>query len=183
MIRKPAQIAHVCDSDEIPARPGRAASRCGACCSCPMPPHGPGFPAAARRAHVFLGAARGAPFQTGRARHTPFPGTLQLDLGPVETVRASRQLLKKKPLPEAPARRIIPSSSSTIWPHARPHPVVEKAGDADAMEPRPFLAALHGNDPVLQFELTLPPQSAKTITYRLRLVERKADLKPTETPS
>ena len=174
VVRKPAQIAHVCDSDEIPAPTRQGGQPLRRVLLIPnAAAMGLGFPLPPGEAHVFLGAARGAPFQTGRARHTPFPGTLQLDLGPVETVRASRQLLEDKPLPEG-ARQ---ADYSVVLVNDLASPVriqvIEKP--ATPMQWSLVRSSLPCTETTrsLQFELTLPPQSTKTITYRLRLAARK----------
>ena len=174
VVRKPAQIAHVCDSDEIPAPTRQGGQPLRRVLLVPnAAAMGLGFPLPPGEAHVFLGAARGAPFQTGRALHTPFPGTFRLDLGPVETVRASRQLLEEKPLPEG-ARQ---ADYSVVLVNDLASPVriqvVEKP--ATPMQWSLVRSSLPCTETTrsLQFELTLPPQSTKTITYRLRLVARK----------
>ena len=174
VVRKPAQIAHVCDSDEIPAPTRQGGQPLRRVLLVPnAAAMGLGFPLPPGEAHVFLGAARGAPFQTGRALHTPFPGIFRLDLGPVETVRASRQLLEEKPLPEG-ARQ---ADYSVVLVNDLASPVriqvIEKP--ATPMQWSLVRSSLPCTETTraLQFELTLPPQSTKTITYRLRLVARK----------
>ena len=174
VVRKPAQIAHVCDSDEIPAPTRQGGQPLRRVLLVPnAAAMGLGFPLPPGEAHVFLGAARGAPFQTGRASHTPFPGTFRLDLGPVETVRASRQLLEEKPLPEG-ARQ---ADYSVVLVNDLASPVriqvIEKP--ATPMQWSLVRSSLPCTETTrsLQFELTLPPQSTKTITYRLRLAAHK----------
>ena len=85
----------------FPPPPPRMDCRCAACCSFPtLPAMGLGFPLPPGEADLFLGAVRGAPSQSGHLLHTPFPGTLQLDMGTVDTVRAIRQPGEEQPLPE-----------------------------------------------------------------------------------
>jgi hypothetical protein len=174
VVRKPAQIAHVCDSDDVPAPTRQGGLPLRRVLLVPnVAAMGLGFPLPPGEAHVFLGAARGAPFQTGRALHTPFPGTLRLDLGPVETVRASRQVLEDKPLPEG-ARQ---ADYSIVLVNDLASPVriqvVEKP--TTPMQWSLVRSSLPCTETTrsLQFELTLPPQSTKTITYRLRLAAGK----------
>jgi hypothetical protein len=91
----------------------------------------------------------------------------------VETVRASRQLLEEKALPEG-ARQ---ADYSVVLDNDLASPVriqvVEKP--ATPMQWSLVRSSLPCTETTrsLQFELTLPPQSTKTITYRLRLVARK----------
>lgn len=172
--RKPAQIVHVCDSDEIPAPTRQGGLPLRRVLLVPnVSAMDLGFPLPPGEAQVFLGAARGAPFQTGRALHTPFPGTFRLDLGPVETVRASRQILEEIPLPEG-ARQ---ADYSVVLVNDLASPVriqvIEKP--TTPMQWNLIRSSLPCTETTrsLQFELTLPPQSTQTITYRLRLVERK----------
>ena len=174
VLRKPAQIAHVCDSDEIPAPTRQGGQPLRRVLLVPnVAAMDLGFPLPPGEAHVFLGAARGAPFQTGRALHTPFPGTFRLDLGPVETVRAIRQALEEIPLPDG-ARQ---ADYSIVLVNYLASPVRIQVIEKPAT---PMQWSLVRSSQLctettrsLQFELTLPPQSTKTITYRLRLAAHK----------
>ena len=174
VLRKPAQIAHVCDSDEIPAPTRQGGQPLRRVLLVPnVAAMDLGFPLPPGEAHVFLGAARGAPFQTGRALHTPFPGTFRLDLGPVETVRAIRQALEEIPLPDG-ARQ---ADYSIVLVNDLASPVRIQVIEKPATPMQWSL--VRSSQPCtettrsLQFELTLPPQSTKTITYRLRLAAHK----------
>ena len=174
VVRKPAQITHVCDSDEIPAPTRQGGLPLRRVLLVPnVAAMGLGFPLPPGEAHVFLGAARRAPFQTGRALHTAFPGTFRLDLGPVETVRASRQILEEVPLPEG-ARQ---ADYSVVLVNDLASPVRIQVIEKPTTPMQWSL--VRSSEPCtettrsLQFELTLPPQSTQTITYRLRLVARK----------
>ena len=174
VVRKPAQIAHVCDSDEIPAPTEQGGLPLRRVLLVPnVAAMGLGFPLPPGEAHVFLGAARGAPFQTGRALHTPFPGTLRLDLGTVATVRASRQILEEIPLPEG--ARQADYAVVLVNDLASPVRIQVIERPATPMQWSLVRSSLPCTETTrsLQFELTLPPQSTKTITYRLRLVARK----------
>ena len=170
VVRKPAQIEHVCDSAAIPS---------------PTPPGGLplrrvllipnsaamglGFPLPPGSADMFLGAARGAPFQSGRVAHVPFPGTVQLDLGPVDAVRASRQTGEEKALPEGAAEvecRIALDNALASPVHVR---VEEKPATPRQWSLVRSSVPCTETTGALRFELTLPAQSAKTIVYRLRL--------------
>ena len=174
VVRKPAQIAHVCDSDEIPAPTRQGGLPLRRVLLVPnVAAMGLGFPLPPGEAQVFLGAARGAPFQTGRALHTPFPGTLRLDLGPVETVRASRQTLEEKPLPDG--ARQADCSIVLVNDLASPVRIQVLEKPATPMQWSLVRSSLPCTETTrsLQFELTLSPQSTKTITYRLRLAAGK----------
>lgn len=174
VIRKPAQIAHVCDSDEIPAPTRQGGLPLRRVLLVPnVAAMGLGFPLPPGEAQVFLGTARGDPFQSGRALHTSFPGTLRFDLGPVETVRASRQAREEKPL--ADGSRQADCSVVLVNDLASPVHVQVIEKPATPMQWSLVRSSIPCTETTgsLLFELTLPPQSAKTITYRLRLVARK----------
>lgn len=173
VVRKPAQITHVCDSEAIPA---------------PTPPGGLplrrmllipntalmglGFPLPPGQADLFLGAVRGAPIQSGRVYHTPFPGTFQLDMGVVDTVRASRLVGAEESLPEG-AKQV---DYTITLVNRLASPVRIQAIEKPTTPMRWSL--VRSSIPCtkttreLGFDLTLPPQSTKTISYRLRLVAR-----------
>ena len=171
VLRKPAQIVHICDSDEIPA---------------PTPQGGLplrrelripntevmdlGFPLPPGQADLFLGAQRGAPIQTGHLLHTPFPGTLQLDMGTVDTVRASRQTGEEVALPEGVrqadnAITLVNNLASPV--HIE---VVEKP--ATPMQWNLVRSSIPCSETTraLHFDLTVPAKSTQTITYRLRML-------------
>ncbi|MGD9611335.1 MAG: hypothetical protein AB7V22_00350 [Kiritimatiellia bacterium] len=174
VVRKPAQIAHVCDSDEIPAPTRQGGLPLRRVLLVPnIAAMGLGFPLPPGEAQLFLGAARGAPFQTGHARHTPFPGTLQLDLGLVETVRASRQTLEEKPLPDGARQADYSIALANDLASPVRIQVIEKP--ATPMQWSLVRSSLPCTETTrsLQFDLTLPPRSTQTITYRLRLAAGK----------
>ncbi len=173
VVRKPAQITHVCDSDAIPA---------------PTPPGGLplrrmllipnttqmglGFPLPPGQADLFLGAARGAPNQSGRVYHTPFPGMFQLDMGVVNTVLASRLVGTEEALPEGAKQ--VDYTLTLVNRLASPVRIqaVEKPTTPMRWSLVRSSVPCTKTTQELAFDLTLPPQSSKTITYRLRLVAR-----------
>ena len=169
-MRKPAQILHVCDSDEIPAPTRQDGLPLRRILLIPnVAAMGLGFPLPPGQADLFLGAARGAPFQSGRVAHVPFPGTVQLDLGPVDAVRASRQTGEEKALPEGAAEvecRIALDNALASPVHVR---VEEKPATPRQWSLVRSSVPCTETTGALRFELTLPAQSAKTIVYRLRL--------------
>lgn len=137
------------------------------------PRHGAGVPVTPGQADLFLGAVRGAPFQSGRVQHTPFPGTLQLDMGPVDTVRASRRLLEETPLPEGGwqsehAITLVNHLSSPVQIQVRERPETPR-GWSLVRSSIPCAVTTSA----LNFDLTLAPHATQTITYRLRLVARR----------
>jgi len=168
--RKPAQITHICDSDAIPV---------------PTPSGGLplrrmllianteamdlGFSLPPGQADLFLGAVRGAPIQTGHVLHTPFPGTLELDMGRVDTVRASREAGEKIPLPEGIWQQdhsvtLINDLTSPVRIRVEEKPITPLQWNLvrSSIPCEETTRALH-------FELTLPAHSTKTLTYRLRM--------------
>ena len=173
VVRKPAQITHVCDSDDIPAPspqnglplrrmlliPNTAAMNLGF----PLPPG---------EADLFLGTARGAPFQSGRVSQTPFPGTVQLDMGPVDTIRARRQIGEEIPLPEG--ARHVDCTLTLVNDLASPVRIQAQEKPATPMQWNLVRSSIPCTETTraLNFDLTLPPRSAQTIAYRLRLVAR-----------
>ena len=132
-----------------------------------------GFPLPPGQADLFLGSARGAPFQSAHAFPTPFPGTLQLDLGTVDTVRASRQTGDEVPLPEG-AKQVdyVVALVNDLASPVRIQ-VVEKPATPMQWDLIRSSIPCTETTRALTFDLTLPPQSTKTITYRLRLVAHK----------
>lgn len=173
VVRKPAQITHVCDSGEIPAPTRQGGLPLRRVLLIPnVAAMGLGFPLPPGQADLFLGAARGAPFQSGHVSSTPFPGTLRLDLGPVDTVRASRQTLEEKPLPEGAKQ--IDYTIRLVNDLASPVRIQVMETPSTPMQWSLVRSSIPCTQTTraLQFDLTLPPQSAQTITYRLRLVVR-----------
>ena len=173
VLRKPAQITHICDSAAIPAPTPTGGLPLRRTLLIPnTAAMGLGFPLPPGQADLFLGALRGAPFQSGHVSHTPFPGLLQLDLGAVDTVRASRQTGEEIPLPEG--ARQTDHTITLINDLASPVriQVIEKPVTPLQWNLVRTSVPCTETTGALSFDLTLPPQSTKTITYRLRLVAR-----------
>ena len=174
VVRKPAQITHVCDSGEIPAPTPQGGLPLRRILLIPnTAAMDLGFPLPPGQADLFLGSARGAPFQSAHAFPTPFPGTLQLDLGTVDTVRASRQTGDEVPLPEG-AKQVdyVVALVNDLASPVRIQ-VVEKPATPMQWDLIRSSIPCTETTRALTFDLTLPPQSTKTITYRLRLVAHK----------
>mgnify|MGYP001040431544 CR=1 FL=1 len=171
--RKPAQITHICDSAEIPAPTPQGGLPLRRVLLIPnTAAMGLGFPLPPGEADLFLGSSRGAPFQSGHVSHTPLPGTLELDMGPVGTVRASRQAGEETPLPEGAWQAdytltLANDLSSPVHIQVREAPSTPMQWSLvrSSVPCTQTTRALH-------FDLTLPPQSTKAISYRLRLVAR-----------
>lgn len=177
VVRKPAQIVHLCHSDEIPAPTRSGGLPLRRLLLIPnSASHGLGFPLPPGEADLFLGAARGTPLQTGHVAHTPHPGTLQVDMGLTDTVRATRQTREEIPLPEGAWQ----SDHSILLENRLDTPVqvtaIEKPDTPMewnlVRSSIPSTAA--GRE--LRFETTVPPKSTRTITYRLRLTARNPQL-------
>lgn len=173
VLRKPAQITHLCDSDDIPAPTPKGGLPLRRILLIPnTAAMGLGFPLPPGQASLFLGTVRGAPFQSGHLFHTPFPGTLQLDMGPVDTVRASRQAGEQDVLPEG----IFQADHAITLVNDLTSPVriqvVEKPSTASPWNLVRSSWPCRETTRALHFDLTIPPQSAKTITYRLRMLSR-----------
>ena len=171
--RKPAQITHVCHSSVIHAPTPQGGRPLQRVLQIPnTPAMGLGYALPPGRADLFLGAARGAPFQSGRVRHTPFPGTLELDLGTVETVRAMRQMGVEEPLPEG-AKQVDYTITLTngLTSPIRVQVIEQPLTPAQWNLVRSSVPCTISSRE-LTFNLTLPPHSARTITYRLRLSAR-----------
>jgi len=170
VLRKPAQITHICDSAEVPSPSPQGGVALRRLLLIPnTPAMNLGFPLPPGQADLFLGAARGAPFQSGRLLHTPFPGTLQINMGTAPTVRASRQAIEEIQLPDGAwqADHAITLVNDLV------SPVRIQVTETPAT-PRQW-TLVRSSIPckettrALNFDLTLPPQSSKTITFRLRL--------------
>jgi hypothetical protein len=119
-----------------------------------------------------LGSVRGAPFQSGHILHTPYPGTLQLDMGTVDTVRASRQAGEEIELPEGArqadhAITLINDLASPV--HVQ---VVEKPATPMQWNLVRSSSPCTETTRALHFDLTVPAKSTQVITYRLRLLAR-----------
>jgi hypothetical protein len=173
VLRKPAQILHVCDSDNIPEPTPQGGLPLRRTLRIPNTEEMDlGFPLPPGQADLFLGALRGSPIQTGHILHTPFPGTLQLDMGAIDTVRASRQAGEEVPLPEGV--RQADHSITLVNDLASPVHVeiIEKPSTPmqwslvrSSIPCRETTRALH-------FDLTIPAKSTHVITYRLRILAR-----------
>ncbi len=171
--RKPAQILHVCHSAVIQAPTPQGGRPLQRVLQIPnTAAMGLGFALPPGRADLFLGAARGAPFQSGRVRHTPFPGTLELDLGTVETVRATRQMGVEEPLPEG-SRQVDYTITLTngLTSPVRIQVIEQPRTPAQWNLVRSSVPCTLSTRE-LTFNLTLPPNSSRAITYRLRLSAR-----------
>ena len=173
VLRKPAQITHICDSAAIPAPTPTGGLPLRRTLLIPnTAAMGLGFPLPPGQADLFLGALRGAPFQSGHVSHTPFPGLLQLDMGAVDTVRASRQTGEEIPLPEGARQTdhtitLVNNLASPVRIQVIEKPVTPLQWNLVRTS-----VPCTETTGALSFDLTLPPQSSKTITYRLRLVAR-----------
>lgn len=171
VVRKPAQITHLCSSDEIPSPSPSGGLPLTRVLLIPnTPAMGLGFPLPPGEADLFLGALRGAPTQSGHVLQTPFPGLLRLTMGTVETVRASRQADDEIPLPEGAWQAdhsitLVNDLSSPVRIQVEEKPSTPMQWNlVRSSEPcTATTSALH-------FDLTLPSRSTKTITYRLRLI-------------
>ena len=173
ILRKPARIVHVCDSDEIPVPTPQGGLPLRRVLQIPNTAEMDlGFPLPPGQADLFLGALRGAPIQTGHLLHTPFPGTLQLDMGPVDTVRASRQAGEEIALPEG--ARQADHAITLVNQLASPVHVEVIEKPATPLQ----WSLVRSSEPctvstrALHFDVTIPAKSAQTIQYRLRLVAR-----------
>lgn len=175
VIRKPAFITHVCDSEMIPAptpKGGLPLRRMLWITNSPA--MGLGFALPPGHADLFLGASRGAPHQSGWVQHTPFPGILSLDMGMVDSVRAARWQEGEQPLPEGGAQsehviQVFNQLDSPVRIQIKERPVT----------PRPW-SLIRSSRPCTQstglllFDLSLEPQSSQAIRYRLRLASAPA---------
>ncbi len=170
VVRKPAQITHICDSSEIPAPTPQGGLPLRRVLLIPNSPAlGLGFPLPPGSADLFLGTLRGAPTQTGHVDHTPFPGTLQLDMGPVRTVRASRHAGEETALPEGAIQAdhtltLINDLASPVRIQATERPATPLQWDLVRSS-----SPCTETTSALLFDLTLQPRSTQIITYRLRM--------------
>ena len=173
VVRKPAQIVHVCDSAAIPApTPSGGLPLRRKLLIANTPAVGLGFPLPPGDADLVLGPMRGAPFQSGQVAHTPFPGTLELDMGTVDTVRAARMAGEENPLPEGAWQ--VDHTILLMNNLASPIRVLVLEKPATPMQWNLVRSSVpcSATSRALNFDLTLPPQSTRTITYRLHLVAR-----------
>ncbi len=169
VVRKPAQITHVCHSDNIPSpspRGGLPLNRILLISNSEA--MGLGFPLPPGKADLFLGSQRGAPIQTGYMAHTPFPGILRLDMGKVDSVLAIRQSGESLPLPEG-AQEV--EYSVTLLNHLdSPVHIEVEEKPGIPMQWNLIRSSIPCTETTraLHFDLTLPPHAEQTITYRLR---------------
>jgi hypothetical protein len=168
--RKPARIVHLCDSSAVPS-PSPAAG-------VPLrrlllvqntPAIGLGIPLPPGEADVHLGTSRNVPIQTGHVRHTPYPGTLQMDMGRVPAVRAVRKAAEW--LPQADHSRVADFDivlMNDLDAPARIHVLerLEVSGQWHLV--RTSTPATEQQDALL-YDVVVPANSSKTIQYRLRL--------------
>ena len=170
VVRKPALIVHLCDSDHIPSPTQSGGLPLQRRLQIPnTAANGLGFPLPPGRAELFLGRAHGAPLQTGHVIHTPHPGMLQIDMGPTETVRATRQAAVEVPLPEGAWQADY--SITLVNRLESPVQVIAIEKPDTPMEWRLIRSSIPctATTRELRFETTLPPNSTRTLTYRLRL--------------
>jgi len=168
--RKPAQIIHICNSDDIPSpTPAGGLPLQRALLIPNTEKMGLGFPLPPGQADLFLGAMRGAPIQSGHILHTPFPGILTLDMGHVNSVRASRKTGEPVPLPEGAWQvdhsvTLVNTLASPVQVRVEEKPITPLQWDLvrSSIPCKETTRELH-------FNVTLPPQSTQTITYRLRM--------------
>ena len=173
VIRKPAQITHLCDSDQIPSPTTTGGLPLQRRLLIPnIPAMGLGFPLPAGKADLFLGTLQGSPLQSGHVHPTPFPGTLQLDMGTVETVRASRQIDDQQPLPEGAWQADYSITLVNQQKSSARIQVIEKPATPMKWNLVRSSIPCQEMEGALNFELVLPPKSTKTLTYRLRLVSQ-----------
>ncbi len=168
--RKPAQITHICDSDEIPQPTPSGGMPLQRALLIPNTEKmGLGFPLPPGQADLFLGTMRGAPVQSGHILHTPFPGILNLDMGPVDSVRAIRAASEPVPLPEGAWQQdysvtLVNRLASPV--HIQ---VAEKPDTPLQWDLVRSSVPCEETTRELHFDVTVPPQSTQAITYRLRM--------------
>ena len=173
VLRKPAQITHLCDSDQIPTPTIKGGIPLQRRLLIPnTPAMGLGFPLPAGEADLFLGSRQGAAHQSGHVYPTPFPGVLQLDLGPVETVRASRQMDEQQPLPEGAWQADYSITVVNTQKSIARIQVVEKPSTPLKWNLVKSSLPCHEKSGTLNFDLVVQPQSTTTIRYRLRLLSQ-----------
>ena len=170
VVRKPALIVHLCDSDQIPSPTQSGGLPLQRLLRIPnTAANGLGFSLPPGHAELFLGRAHGAPLQTGHVLHTPHPGLLQIDMGLAETVRATRHAAVELPLPEGAWQ----ADYSIILVNRLDSPVqvvaIEKPETPMEWNLVRSSVPCTATTRELQFDITLPPHSTRTLTYRLRL--------------
>jgi len=168
--RKPAQIIHICDSDEIPQPTPRGGMPLQRALLIPNTERmGLGFPLPPGQADLFLGTMRGAPVQSGHILHTPFPGILELDMGQVDSVRASRVASERVPLPEGAWQQDYSVTLINRLDSPVQIQVAEKPDTPLQWDLVRSSVPCEETTRELHFDVTVPPQSIQTITYRLRM--------------
>ena len=97
---------------------------------------------------------------------------MRFDLGPVDTVRARRQTGEEQPLPEGAKQ--VDYTVTLVNDLASPVRIQALEKPATPMQWSLVRSSIPCTQTTraLQFDLTLPPQSTQTITYRLRLAGR-----------
>jgi len=168
--RKPAQITHICDSDKIPQPTPSGGMPLQRALLIPNTEKmGLGFPLPPGQADLFLGAMRGAPVQSGHILHTPFPGILKLDMGQVDSVRASRTAGERVPLPEGAWQQDYSVTLINRLDSPVQIQVAEKPDTPLQWDLVRSSVPCEETTRELHFDVTVPPQSTQTITYRLRM--------------
>ncbi len=171
VLRKPAQITHLCDSDQIPSPTAKGGLPLQRRLLIPNTPSmGLGFPLPSGKADLFLGTLQGSPLQSGHVFQTPFPGMLQLDMGSVQTVRASRQIDNQQSLPDGSWQADYSITLVNQQKSAARIQVIEKPSTPLKWNLIRSSIPCQETSNVLNFDFVLPPQSTKTLTYRLRLL-------------
>ena len=173
VLRKPAQITHLCDSDQIPTPTIKGGLPLQRRLLIPNTPSmGLGFPLPSGKADLFLGTLQGSPLQSGHVFQTPFPGILQLDMGTVQTVRASRQIDDQQSLPDGTWQvdysiTVVNQQKSTVRIQ-----VVEKPSTPLKWNLIRSSIPCQESGGALNFDFDLQPQSTMIVLYRLRLLSQ-----------
>ena len=173
VLRKPAHIVHICDSARVPAPTPADGVALERVLHIPNTAAvGLGFPLPPGEAHLFFGARRGAASLSGHVLHTPFPGTLVLEMGAVEAVRARRMARDPVALPEGGWQV---DHTVTLYNNLATPITVQVVEKPDTPL---FWSLIRSSVPanefmrVLSFDLTLSARSSRTVSYRLHMSER-----------
>jgi hypothetical protein len=168
--RKPARVIHAYDSDSVPLPTPAADVPLDRWILIPNTPEmGLGQPLLPGPLDWTMAARSSRPsVHTVTLAHTPYPGTLRVPLGPVDGLRAARAALPPEDLPDG--TRL---ADYTI----RFTNDLDGEADIEATERPPAPAwnlvsssiPCTATDETLRFSFPLPPHTAKTLTYRIRL--------------
>lgn len=173
VVRKPAQIIHLCDSQNVPVPTPAGGVPLQRRLLIPnLPAMGLGFPLPAGKAEIFLGTIQGSPLQSGHVLPTPFPGTLQLDMGPVDAVHASRQIGNQQALPEGAWQADYSITLVNQQKSVAHIQVIEKPPTPMKWNLVKSSLPCQEREGTLNFDLFVQPQSTQTISYRLRLLSQ-----------